>query len=107
MTDHGPTHTEDRHFHIEGRGENDLHSLELHRVGNIIYISTNNRCFGVGVEMAEQMIEGFQALISGAYDFASTETWERMELEKQRTKTQIESLPHRRQPPAVPDLEDL
>ena len=99
----------DRHFHLDPHPDHpdDLHSLRVQRVEDSYYICTNNRCFGLDRHMAQQLWNALEMVLGGAYDLATTETFDRLELEKQRAASLIDSLPHRQLPPATPELDDL
>jgi hypothetical protein len=83
--------------------------LEVRRVHDDYFtMHSNGRCLGFDGMMFEQLHEAIKAVLSGNYDVASTETFDRLELEKQRAKTLMESHPSVRKPiPITPSLDDL
>lgn len=60
-------------IHIIPSAESDLHTLDIQRTGNLLYITTNNRkmyekwgTLAWDEGMARQLIDGLQAVLAGA-----------------------------------------
>ena len=102
-----PLMDESRHYHLTP-GTDNPHSLQVKRVGDQIHICTNHRCFALNRNMAEQLDLALTLILYDEYDVASTETFDRLELETRHSKTLIESHPSTRRPPgAIPTEDDL
>jgi uncharacterized Fe-S cluster-containing radical SAM superfamily protein len=98
--------TADRHFHLTSETPH-LHSLEVRKIEpNCFIMHTNGRCLGFDRQMAEQLFEALNKVLGTDYDVASTETFDRLEFEKQRAKTLMEEHPTTRSR-ATPELDDL
>ena len=97
--------TEDYHYHLTPDPE-DLHSLQVRRVADQVYMCSNGRCFGFSRHMAEQLQLALSAVLFNNFEVASTETFDRLELEVRRT-TLIERATRAQPTIPEPDVEDL
>ena len=97
--------TADRHFHLISETPH-LHSLEVRKLDEDVFIlHTNGRCLGFNRQMAEQLFEALNKVLGTDYDVASTETFDHLELEKQRAEG-LKAL-HPTTRPKAPELDDL
>jgi hypothetical protein len=98
--------TIDNHFHLTP-GQDNPHALQVKRVGDQIHICTNHRCFALNRNMAEQLHLGLTVVLYDNCEVASTETFDRLELETRYSKTLIEGHPSTRVSPMTPTEDDL
>jgi hypothetical protein len=99
--------TESRHLQLNQHPH--LHKLEVRRITDDFFtLNSNGRCLGFDGMMFEELFEAIKAILGGSYDVASTETFDRLEFEKQHVEG-LKALHPTTRPPAaaVPGLDDL
>jgi hypothetical protein len=88
--------------------DDNLHQLEVvRRSPDHIELHTNNRTLGLSPRMAEEMIVALQAVKSGEYQRAITQTSERMTRELARKPAPRDYTDRATSPRAIPTLEDI
>ena len=82
--------TEPRTYIIANTSE---HRLSILRVGDTVYLHSNDRVIGFDEEMANEVIKGLMAVVGGAFDRAVTESHLRLEAERAARPSRSDSAP--------------
>ena len=64
--------------------EDNLHAVAVTRIGEMLYISTNERCLGMDDQMAMELVKCISAVLTRDHDRALTATALRLEKEAER-----------------------